>query len=81
MCRFVREFATRTPNIEEDSEGVQSFLTTTKAVLENHPVFANATEEELDCACEVYFSPHNLLQFGAILDISMRKTKFLSHHY
>ena len=43
----------RTPDAEKDSESVQAFLTTTEGAFEAHPLFVNATDEELDSAGEV----------------------------
>lgn len=53
MCSFIVEFTSRTPDAEKDSESVQAFLTTTEGAFEAHPLFVDATDEELDSAGEV----------------------------
>lgn len=49
---FIVEFMSRTPDPDKDSESVQSFLTTTEGAFGAHPLFVNATDEELDSAGE-----------------------------
>jgi len=61
MCSFIVEFTSRAPDAEKDSESVQAFLTTTEGAFEAHPLFVDATDEELDSAGEVL--PYHLLQF------------------
>jgi hypothetical protein len=53
LCSFIVDFMSRTPDAEKDSESVQAFLTTTEGAFEAHPLFVNATDEELDSAGEV----------------------------
>jgi len=53
VCSFIVEFTSRTPDAEKDSESVQAFLTTTEGAFDAHPLFVDATEEELDSAGEV----------------------------
>lgn len=54
----------RTPDPDKDSESVQSFLTTTEGAFGAHPLFVNATDEELDNAGEVF--SHYLIQLKVI---------------
>ncbi|KAG0599658.1 hypothetical protein M758_12G169700 [Ceratodon purpureus] len=49
---FIVDFMNRTPDAVKDSESVQAFLTTTEGAFEAHPLFVNATDEELDSAGE-----------------------------
>ncbi len=65
LCSFIVDFMSRTPDADKDSESVQAFLTATEGAFEAHPLFVNATDEELDSAGEVF--PHHLIQFGDIL--------------
>lgn len=49
---FIVEFTSRTPDAEKDSESVQIFLIATEGAFEAHPLFVDATDEELDSAGE-----------------------------
>lgn len=53
VCSFIVEFTSRTPDAEKDSESVQNFLIATEGAFEAHPLFVDATDEELDSAGEV----------------------------
>lgn len=57
LCSFIVEFTSRTPDADKDSESVQAFLTTTEGAFEAHPLFVDATDEELDSAGEVFPKP------------------------
>ena len=54
VCSFIVDFMSRTPDAEKDSESVQAFLTVTEGAFEAHPLFVNATDEELESAGEVF---------------------------
>jgi hypothetical protein len=47
------DFTSRVPDPDHDSESVQTFLSTTEGAFQTHPLFANATDEELESAGEV----------------------------
>jgi hypothetical protein len=47
------DFTTKVPDPDSDSESVQTFLSTTEGAFQAHPLFANATDEELESAGEV----------------------------
>jgi hypothetical protein len=49
------DFTSRVPDPDHDSETVQTFLSTTEGAFQTHPLFANATDEELESAGEVTF--------------------------
>lgn len=55
LCSFIVEFMSRAPDPERDSESVQRFLSTTEGAFLAHPLFVNATDEELESAGEVLF--------------------------
>lgn len=44
---------TRESDPARDSDSVQKFLTATEGAFQAHPLFINATDEELDAAGEV----------------------------
>lgn len=52
-CRFIVSFLASTPDPEKDSTAVQNFLAQTEASFRAHPLWAGATEEELESAGEV----------------------------
>jgi len=49
---FIVDFTSRVPDPDHDSESVQTFLSTTEGAFQTHPLFANATDEELESAGE-----------------------------
>ncbi|CAM6017689.1 unnamed protein product, partial [Sphagnum balticum] len=49
---FIMDFTTKVPDPDSDSESVQTFLSTTEGAFQAHPLFANATDEELESAGE-----------------------------
>jgi hypothetical protein len=57
------DFTSRVPDPDHDSESVQTFLSTTEGAFQTHPLFANATDEELESAGEVSFI--NLFVFSS----------------
>lgn len=57
MCSFIVEFMTREADPARDSDSVQKFLTVTEGAFQAHPLFINATDEELDAAGEVFLPP------------------------
>jgi hypothetical protein len=57
------DFTSRVPDPDHDSESVQTFLSTTEGAFQTHPLFANATDEELESAGEVSFL--NLFMFSS----------------
>jgi hypothetical protein len=48
---------TREADPARDSVSVQTFLTVTESAFQAHPLFINATDEELDAAGEVFLPP------------------------
>lgn len=49
---FIVSFSFYTANAENDGKRLQDFLLTMEAAIRDHPLWANATEEEIDCALE-----------------------------
>ncbi|CAM6041414.1 unnamed protein product, partial [Sphagnum compactum] len=49
---FIMDFTTKVPDPDSDSKSVQTFLSTTEGAFQTHPLFANATDEELESAGE-----------------------------
>lgn len=49
---FIVSFSFYTANAENDGKRLQDFLLTMEAAIRDHPLWANATEEEVDCALE-----------------------------
>lgn len=50
---FIVSFSFYTANAENDGKRLQDFLLTMEAAIRDHPLWTNATEEEIDCALEV----------------------------
>lgn len=49
---FIVSFSFYTANPENDGKKVQDFLLTMESAIRDHPLWAGATEEEIDCAIE-----------------------------
>ncbi|XP_010252348.1 PREDICTED: vacuolar protein sorting-associated protein 9A-like isoform X3 [Nelumbo nucifera] len=49
---FIVSFSFCTANSESDSKKLQDFLLTMESSIRDHPLWAGATEEEIDCAVE-----------------------------
>jgi len=63
---FLVSFSFHEPNTEGDGSKVQGFLTEMEGAIRDHPLWANATNQEIDHALEVkphrsFFSPLALL--------------------
>ena len=51
---FIVSFSFYPSNPETDGKRVQEFFLTTETAIRDHPLWAGATEEEIDCAMEVH---------------------------
>jgi len=58
-------FSFHEPNTEGDGSKVQGFLTEMEGAIRDHPLWANATNQEIDHALEV--KPHRGFFFLALL--------------
>ncbi|KAK3014974.1 hypothetical protein RJ639_010331, partial [Escallonia herrerae] len=52
FCSFIVSFTFYAENSENDGTRFQDFLLTMEATIRDHPLWANASEEEIDCAVE-----------------------------
>ncbi|KAA8544538.1 hypothetical protein F0562_022550 [Nyssa sinensis] len=52
FCSFIVSFSFHTVNPENDGRRLQEFLLNMEAAIRDHPLWAGATEEEVDCAME-----------------------------
>lgn len=50
---FIVSFSFYTANPENDGQRVQEFFSTMEAAIIDHPLWAGAANEEVDCAMEV----------------------------
>lgn len=50
---FIVSFSFYAPNPENDGKKVQEFFTTMETTIRDHPLWADATDEEVDSAMEV----------------------------
>ncbi|GFZ09694.1 hypothetical protein Acr_21g0002930 [Actinidia rufa] len=50
---FIVSFSFYLANPENDGKRLQDFLLTMEAAIRDHPLWAGASEEEIDCAIEV----------------------------
>lgn len=50
---FIVSFSFYQPKPENDGRRVQDFFLSMEVAIRNHPLWATATEEDIDCAMEV----------------------------
>jgi hypothetical protein len=53
-CSFLASFSLHEPNAEEDAGKVQAFLAEMEGIVMGHPLWAGASDQEIDRALEVY---------------------------
>ena len=51
------------PKPENDGKRVQDFFLSMEDAIRDHPLWANATEEDIDCAMEVHLQNVNYISF------------------
>jgi hypothetical protein len=51
---FIVSFSFYQPKPENDGERVQDFFVSMEVAIRNHPLWATATEDDIDCAMEVH---------------------------
>jgi len=53
VISFIVSFSFYQPKPENDGQRVQDFFLSMEVAIRNHPLWATATEEDIDCAMEV----------------------------
>lgn len=62
---FIVSFSFYQPKPENDGKRVQDFFVSMEAAIRDHPLWTNASEEDIDCAMEVR-SPNNYTYYSLL---------------
>ena len=79
QCSFINDLSGKPPNPETDSKSVQDFLASMEITFKEHPLWAGATNEELESAGEVVIPlPNQPLKLSSTIFLYLLMLKISS---